>query len=280
MDFVWFWGRKMLSRVFFPVPLVMEFLLLSLVLLCMKGTQRLGRYMLMAALALLYVVSAPICSNWAMAMLERQYPPLLAVRLDALVGEAVVAAVSADGVPAPIVVAVAGSGFYLREEVAALGAERRPTDLVHGLNEPFLLRLQEAGRIAQYIRGRGGRCRVLVASFSPVTPTLRQEAFSAYFSAFGLPADEVVLIDGGYNSKQEVARFAEESRRFILVSQASHVPRLMGFSRRMGCEAIPAPAGYRCRPAHAVSSMDFIPSADGLFNTQILIYELLGSLGR
>lgn len=272
MQFWWFWTRKLLSRVFFPVPLIIELLLLSFVLQRIKRTRRVGRIVLWVAVALLFVFSLPICSNWAYARLERQYLPLTEARIIDLLHEDETATLN---------IAIAGSGFYLREELAGADGVLPDADLVHGLNEPFLLRLQEAGRIANLVQRHGGRCRLLVASFSSVSTVERHRAFAAYFSAFGIAPDDVVLIDGAYNSKREVERFGEYGRRFVLVSTAVHVPRLMGLAQRRGFDAIAAPAGYRrCRPANAVYSIDFIPSAEGLYNVYILTYELLGRLER
>lgn len=271
MHFWWFWARKMLSRVVFPVPVVLELIVLSFVLQHFKRTRRAGRIVLWVAVALLVLLSLPICSNWAFARLERQCPPLTEARIVDLVREDETATVN---------IAVAGSGYFLREGLAAAEGVVPDADLVHGLNEPFLLRLQEAGRIASLVQRHGGRCRLLVASFSTASTAERQRALAAYFSVFGIAPEDVVLIDGAYNSKKEVERFGEYGRRFVMVSTAAHVPRLMGFARRRGLDAIAAPAGYRCRPGNAVSSVDFIPSAEGLYNVRILTYELLGRLER
>lgn len=271
MHFWWFWVRKMVSRVIFPVPVVLELIVLSFVLQHFKRTRRAGRIVLWVAVALLVLLSLPICSNWAFARLERQYSPLTEARIIDLL--------HADATT-PIDIAVAGSGFYLREGLASADGVVPDADLVHGLNEPYLLRLQEAGRIASVVQRHGGRCRVLVASFSTASRDVRQRAFAAYFSVFGIAADDVVLIDGAYNSKKEVERFGEYGRRFVMVSSAAHIPRLMGFARRRGFDAIAAPAGYRCRPGNAISSIDFIPSAEGMYNVRILTYELLGRLER
>jgi uncharacterized SAM-binding protein YcdF (DUF218 family) len=271
MHFWWFWIRKLLSRVIFPVPLILELLLLGIVLQRMQRAPRAARIVLVVAVGLLFVLSLPICSNWAFARLERSYPPLLEAQIVDLLREN-------DG--APVHIAVAGSGFYLREGLADAAGRPADADLSHGLNEAYLVRLQEAGRIAHLVQEHGGRCQLLVASYSSVEPALRQRAFAAYFSAFGIAAEDVLLIDGAYNSKREVERFGEHSRRFVMVSSAAHVSRLLGFAQRRGFDAIAAPAGYRCRPGAAVGSIDFIPSAEGLYNVRILFYELLGRLER
>ncbi|HOG49720.1 MAG TPA: ElyC/SanA/YdcF family protein [Lentisphaeria bacterium] len=258
-----------MSRLLFPVPLLLQIGLLGAVLLIWRRTRRTGVALLLCSHVLLAVFSLPLFSDSLLKRLERTHPPLTEARLQTWLSET-----------APtdlLIIGVAGSGFYAHETLDATSAEAPGAPATHdlwaGFNDDFLVRLQEAGRIAQRLEMEGRDYRLAVSICSSVAIETKVAALEQYFSRFGTPPERLVLIDNAVNSKAEIACFGALDGKLILVSSAFHMARLMKLAEARSVSAMPAPAGYiACNPLY------LIPSADALNNFRIVVYECLGSL--
>ncbi|VGO21651.1 hypothetical protein SCARR_03725 [Pontiella sulfatireligans] len=244
--------RKVLSRMVFPVPVVFELVLLGALLLMFKRTKRAGRVLIGLGIMLLFICSQPSVGNRLMHRLESQHH-----RLDASL-------LSAD---TNYVVGVAGNGF----EVCDV-----PEGTCNGcFNDCFLIRLQEAGRIGRVLGQRGIAYQLVVSVASDEPTATKQDALGAYFNAFGIPPEKLVLVEDAYNSKLEVDAFSRFPGRLILVSNAYHVPRLMHLAAEKNRNALAAPAGSRIFQSVGGFSLG-IPSAEALEYTRLFVYEQLG----
>jgi uncharacterized SAM-binding protein YcdF (DUF218 family) len=63
---------------------------------------------------------------------------------------------------------------------------------------------------------------------------------------------------------------------FILVTEASHLPRAVGLFRKQGTHPLPDPMGYYSSPDAPVQLPELFPDADNLHGSQRAIYEYLG----
>ncbi len=264
-----FWIRKILSRLLFPMPLVLQIGLLGAVFLLWKRTRHTGVALLLCSHVLLAMFSLPFLSDSLLERLEMAHPPLTEARLQAWLSET-----------APtdlLIIGVAGSGFRAPVALDATSAEAPSTlatdDLWAGFNNDFLIRLQEAGRIARRLEMEGRDYRLAVSICSDVSIETKVAAIEQYFSCFDTPPERLVLIDNAVNSKAEIACFEALGGKLILVSSAFHLARLMKLAEARGLSALPAPAGYVGR-----NPLFWIPSADALNNFRIVVYECLGSL--
>lgn len=264
-----FWIRKILSRLLFPVPVLLQIGLLGAVLLIWKRTRRTGVALLLCSHVLLAMFSLPFLSDSLLDRLERAHPPLTEARLQAWLSETA----STD----LLIIGVAGSGFRTPEVLDATQAEASGTlatdDLWAGFNDDFLVRLQEAGRIARRLEMTGRDYRLAVSISSGAAIETKVSALEQYFSRFDLPPERLVLIDNAVNSKAEIACFEALGGKLILVSSAFHMARLMKLVEARDISALPAPAGYVGR-----NPLFWIPSADALNNFRIVVYECLGRL--
>lgn len=264
-----FWVRKILSRVLFPVPLLLQIGLLGAVLLIWKRTRRTGVVLLLGSHVLLAVFSLPLLSDSMLDRLERAHPPLTETRLQAWCRE--------TAPTGRLVIGVAGSGFRTADALAATSAgapgKLATDDLWTGFNDDFLIRLQEAGRIARFLETSGRDYRLAVSICSDAAIETKVAAIEQYFSRYGIAPERLVLIDNAINSKAEIGCFEAIGGKLILVSSAFHMARLMELAEARRVPALPAPAGYVGR-----NPLFWIPSADALNNFRIVVYEYLGRL--
>jgi len=66
--------------------------------------------------------------------------------------------------------------------------------------------------------------------------------------------------------------------RFILVTSAAHMPRVMVLFKKQGLAPIPAPTDYRIKTRQSINPGMFFPSASNLLNAENAIHEYLGMI--
>lgn len=253
-----FYLKKIIARALFPVPLVLELVLLGALLL--RWNRTLGRRLIVVAFLLLYAFSLPVTGDALLGALENRYDRFDRKELDGR---------------AAITIGVAGSGFDLLPG----------SDSVCSFNDHSLVRLQEAGRIAAELESAGLKYRLVVGVWNDHLPDeVKRAALEDFYSSFGLPAERLVLVTDACNSQQEVSTFLRYPGNVIVVSQAFHLPRLMMLADRLRAPSESAQAGRRVFAAPAGRSvlvqrwtaLDLVPSADALNRTQTAMYEWLG----
>jgi len=240
--------KKLAARLLFPIPLICLLMTAALVLLFWpklgKRCRLTGKILLAEAVVLFLFAS--LGGTWALSTLTRRYSPL---DLAALPDNS-------------YTLVVAGSGFY----------SDRSLPPEHRFNDPMLLRLHEAGRIARALQKRGLEYSIYV-SIVGVPPTEeKRRALQAFFEQYGIPPERIGLCENARNSRLEVIEFTKRPGKKILVSESFHIPRLMMLSKRYGLDAIPAPASRGSR--HGGFSL--IPSAERIDDCERAVYEYLG----
>jgi uncharacterized SAM-binding protein YcdF (DUF218 family) len=63
---------------------------------------------------------------------------------------------------------------------------------------------------------------------------------------------------------------------FILVTEASHMPRAMALFRKQGTHPIADPVDFRTTPSQAMAPGQLIPDAGDLGGSERAVYEYLG----
>lgn len=235
----------------FPVPLVMELVVMGALLLLFKRTKRAGRVLMAMGILLLYVCSLPLVGDSLLLRLEAQSHALDVAALDPSTN---------------YVVGVAGNGVRFCNS-GCKGC----------FNDYFLVRLQEAGRICSRLESSAVRYKLVVSAVADMPEQATRAAVCEYFSAFGIPEERIELVGSALNSRMEVAAFGQRPGRLILVSNAFHLPRLMRLAADQQHQALAAPAGFKAalKPG---GGLWWIPSAEALDHTRIYVYERLGML--
>ena len=253
--------KKLFASFFFPIPLTLALLAAGLLLVHAKWlkfphSKQIGKIAvgLSALLFLLYSMY-----GWYPTMkLEYKCEPLHVTQE------------LADG--APYVVAVFGNSYIFDKTLP-------PT---HRFQTVMSIRMFEAARVAHELQQLGIDYTVAVSL--PIPQDFQQDfpkefrlADARYYCGlFGIPPEKVEMIaDNCRNSKDEIREFAKYNRKLIIVSSATHVPRLMILAEKCGVEAIAAPAAMdfdrNCPPngRPIVQNLEFLRQA---------AYEFLGTL--
>jgi uncharacterized SAM-binding protein YcdF (DUF218 family) len=237
--------KKVVSRLFFPVPLSMEFLLVGMFLLWFTRRQRAGKALVTCGALLLMGLSSTFTSDALLHPLEHRYPPRAA---------GVIGPVSPD----VTFIAVLGGGENDDPDVP-ITSHLSPDEMVRVL-EGVLQQREIPG--SKLILSGG---------------TQSAEGMAKIAEALGVNAGDIVPVSGPRDTEEESQQIAPivGSHRFILVTSASHMPRAMATFRKRGVQPIAAPTDYLA-PRHDRAWDDLVPDGYNLYKSQVAFYEYLG----
>jgi uncharacterized SAM-binding protein YcdF (DUF218 family) len=247
--------KKIFSRFFFPVPFCIEVLLVGLLLLWFTRKQKTGKTVVTLAGVLLFLFSSHFCSGLLLAPLESRYPPLSLT----------------PGAPAAVelkevkFIVVLGSGFR--------GDGSRP--LVLQLEEGSIARLVEGVRVSKALNG----CK-LVLSGGPSSDGVSSitQAMAQLAQDLGVDRRDMILEAQSRDTEDEARLVAPilGEQPFVLVTEASHMPRAMALFRKQGTHPIADPVSFRTRHARVIEPQEFFPDAQELGGSERAVYEYLG----
>lgn len=243
--------KKMVSRVFFPVPLSLELIWIGLVLMWMRPQRQIGKWILTAGVLVLTLLSFPPFASYLLKPLESQYPPLM-IRTNAE-GEAF-----SQKHPMKWVVVLSGGG---RIEPSF--------PILSQLDGNSVQRLSEGIALYNFIPGVK-----LLVSGSPDQAKL----MSQFARTFGVPQEDLVAESNSHDTKDHALFIKNivEQDLFLLVTEASHMPRSMALFHKQGLSPIAAPVGHRVLPHGGNKLWSFFPSARSLILAERAVYEYLG----
>jgi uncharacterized SAM-binding protein YcdF (DUF218 family) len=233
--------KKLVSRFFFPLSLVIELLLLGIFL-----KKRRTKFIL-AGVALLYLFSFAPFGYLILRPLESRYAPVSSSTLNKDVRWIV----------------VLGGGS--REDKALTPEDR--------LGDASLKRLLEGVRLSRLLP----KSRLVLSGgdyqgISPDAVIMRQVALDQ-----GVARDRIILESASVDTIDQ-AKFLRDrlgQAPFYLVTSAGHMPRAMRMFIRSGTQPLAAPTDFRAVWA-PFQVTDFFPQAGVLANTERAFYEYLG----
>ncbi len=233
--------KKLVSRFFFPLSLVIGLLLLG-VSLKKRRTQ-----VILTGVAILYLFSFAPFGYLILRPLESRYVPISSSSLNKEVRWIV----------------VLGGGS--REDKTLTPEDR--------LGDASLKRLLEGVRLSRLLpQSRlvlsGGNYR----GISPDALIMQQVALDQ-----GVPRDRIILEAASWDTTDQAIFLRDRLGRapFYLVTSAGHMPRAMKMFIRAGTQPIAAPTDFRAVWA-PFQVTDFFPQAGALGNTESAFYEYLG----
>lgn len=252
-----FWGKKILSRILFPIPLVGVLLgggvLLWLLAPVGSSWRRRGQILTIVGVLLFGFFA---CFGWQMLWtLTNMYSSLNCRMFQH---------------EKKFCIAVAGSGFYAYKDY-------RPR---FRFNETMTIRMWEAACVASELRNAGKEVRMVISIYKQnIRDGIKEETVRDFLRFTAVPDLEFELLENARNSREEVIAFQKICREDevpILVSSASHIPRLMLLAERFQFSPWPAPAGdRRDRYCSGWPSPNF-PSGLNMAASREAIYEYLG----
>jgi uncharacterized SAM-binding protein YcdF (DUF218 family) len=234
--------RKVISRLFFPVPLSLELLLVGLILLWLTRRQRLGKVLVTGGTFCLLVFSNSMISTALLRPLERTYPPFDARQTRSKIQY----------------IAVLGG----------LGDNDPHVPVTSHVYPDLMVRLIEAIRLHREIPGSK-----LILSGGHVS----SGGMAEVAESLGVKQEDIHELGEPPDTEAEAYEIAPivGSSSFILVTSASHMRRAMGLFRARKLNPIAAPTDFLA-PVRGVEIDDYFPDAFKLFKSQIALYEELG----
>ena len=233
--------KKLVSRFFFPLSLVIEILLLGIFL------KKRRTKVILAGVAILYLFSFSPFGYLILRPLESQYVPISSSSLNKEVRWIV----------------VLGGGS--REDKALTPEDR--------LGDASLKRLLEGVRLSRLLP----QSRLVLSGgdyqgISPDALIMQQVALDQ-----GVARDKIILETASLDTTDQ-AKFLRDrlgQAPFYLVTSAGHMSRAMRMFIRSGTQPIAAPTDFRAVWA-PFQVTDFFPQAGTLANTERAFYEYLG----
>jgi len=241
---------KIVSPLFFPVPVICEILAAGLALLWFTRRQKAGKALVTVGAALLLLLGNHGISGTLLRPLEERYPPLTLP--------------PGQGAPGAIEkgerIVVLGGGYSTDPRV----------DTASRLTEITLARL--VGGIELYRKMPGSKL-ILSGGPPPLAETMEKVALN-----LGVPQQDIILDTKSRNTREEaflIAPIVGETP-FLLVTSASHMPRAMALFRKLGMNPTAAPTDFLAQRTQGWTPDDIYPSYYGLYEAERAVYECLG----
>jgi uncharacterized SAM-binding protein YcdF (DUF218 family) len=247
--------KKIFSRFLFPIPLCLEVLLAGLLLLWFTRKQKTGKTVVTLAAVLLFLLGSHFFSSLLLTPLESRYPPPFITP----------GAPAAVGLTEVKFIVVLGNGF--RPDAS------RPVETQ--LDDGSIARLVEGVRVSKRLH-----CCKLLLSGGPGpdgVPSIAQ-AMAQLAQELGVDRQDMILEAQSRDTEDEARLVAPivGEQPFILVTEASHMPRAMALFRKQATHPIADPVSFRTSSSLAMTPDDVLPSAEELRSSERAIYEYLG----
>ena len=241
--------KKIVSRLFFPVPVICELLVVGLVLLYFTRKQKVGKVLVVVATALLLLLGNVQVSGVLLRTLEQRYHPFHLSSLPAVM------------VNSPnVYIVVLGSGYAYGPHI----------NVDSRLSEDGIARLVKGVQLCRKLKS----CRLILSGGPPAdAETMGKVALS-----LGIPQREIILEKYSRDTEQE-AQFVKPivgATPFIMVTSASHMPRAMGLFQKLGMQPIAAPTDYLAKYGAVLVPDGIYPNSYGLHEAERTVYEYLG----
>ena len=247
-----FFLKKLVSRFFFPVPLVIELCLLGMLLRLFPKYRRVGNGFIAIGLLLSLAFGYQWLPEQLLLPLEQKYPA---------------AQVDATTPGTNVCICVLGEGIYFDK---SLPSNSR-------LSLMFLPRVMEGLRLHEQMPGS----RLIVSMAGPnLSDAEKRSLLDNLIKSFNLKSDNIEIMTTARDTSDEVKSFKKmaANQKVYLVSSASHLPRAMVLARKNQLDAIPAPGGYLVDKDenNEWEPSQLFPSSFNYMKAERAIYEYLG----
>jgi uncharacterized SAM-binding protein YcdF (DUF218 family) len=143
------------------------------------------------------------------------------------------------------------------------------------LNDESIARLVEGVRVSRVLNG----CKLVLSGGPEIGGSSPAQAMAQLAQDLGVSRQSMILETQSRDTEDE-ARFVAPivgEQLFILVTEASHMPRAMALFRKWRTHPIADPIDFRSRHSQALAGADqSFPSAGGLNGSERAVYEYLG----
>ena len=248
--------KKLVSRLFFPLPFSLGLAALGLILLWFTRRQKAGKVLVTLGVLLMFASSTGLISGRLIAPLEARYAPYGAQgQYPIPEGEIRYVVVLAGGAPAH-------PGYPITRQIDGNSMAR----LVEGVR--VYRRCPNSTLVLS-----GGRGADPAANPGTLTNVL-------FVKLLGVDESRVSVRNTSQDTEDEARNLAEliGQEPMVLVTSASHMPRAMALFEQAGMRPIPAPSDYRTGLDYVFVVESIYPNADALYNSERAVYEYIGTL--
>jgi uncharacterized SAM-binding protein YcdF (DUF218 family) len=245
--------KKIVSHLISPVPLCLDMLTAGLVLLWLTGRQKAGKMLVSTGTIVLLLLSSSAISGWLVRPLESRYSPLRVSSRN-----------RSDGLEIQVRYIVVLSGGFAPDP--GLPAASR-------LGSDTLARLVEGVRLFKGLQD----CKLIMSGGVPrgIVPVAETMAEAA--ESLGVGRQDILLEPKSRDTEGEAQFIRPLVGRspFILVTEASHMPRAMAIFRKQGMNPIAGPTDYLVKRFGSRYATNLLPNGEGLTAAQRAVYEYL-----
>ena len=216
--------------------------------------RHLGRAALTLALAILWVASMPVSSNWLLSQLEAQYPPVSIETLPHADVAIVLGGAIGQPLPPRITPELSDAADRVLHAARLYRAGKTDRILVSGGNLPWMMGVKPESQ--------------LVADL---------------LIEFGVPLDGIFQDKASRNTRENALNSAAIMqargwRTALLVTSGAHMPRAIAAFRKVGLDPVPASTDVQVVYPIYGTVFDFLPDAGALAATTDAMKELIGLL--
>ena len=242
--------KKIFSRIFFPLPLCLEILILGMILLIFTKRQKTGKVIVLIGILFLGMISTDYVPDHLLRNLENQYPKFEKSM--------------ARGKDVEWIV------------VLGAGAKQDPDlPITSRLNDAGISRTIEALRIHKMFPGA-----TLLFSGGGQSEFTSARAMASLALSLGWRVTEIILEERPMDTEDEARLISKKVNgdNFILVTSASHMPRALGLFSKQGAHPMPAPTHHLTegKTKHESQVWDYFPSYHAVYKMLRAVYEYLG----
>lgn len=248
--------KKIVSQLFMPMPLILAFLLIGLILLWFTKRQLAGKILILFGTLLILIFSYSISTDQLIRPLENKYKPddiqLTNKRLSTEEG-------------------------YIIKYVVVLGGGHT-TDgrlpITSQLNEDSLVRLIEGIRIYRKYPGM----KLVLSGGSLFDPNPNAEIMAKLAVDLGVEGSDIILEPHSKNTQDEAKLIKDivKDDPFFLVTSAIHMPRSMLMFEKLAMKPIPAPTGHEVKIRQKLSLYPFFPGGGSIVKSEKAFHEYIG----
>lgn len=240
--------KKYIGGMMLPLPLLLMFIALGLLLVWFTRFQRSGKIVITTGWLALLLLSLQPVADRLLRPIEHMYPTW-------------------QGNQKVEYIVVLGGGYTWDDKWAP------SSNLINN----SLPRLNEGIRL--WLSNPGSKM-IFTGAAAKTNPVSTAEAGARVAESLGVPRSAIITLDSPKDTEEEAAAVKQAigDAPFLLVTSASHLPRAMIFFEHAGLHPLPAPANQLAIDAPLNPWERVIPSPVWLMHSDRVGYESLGRL--
>ncbi|NTZ45635.1 envelope biogenesis factor ElyC [Lelliottia aquatilis] len=240
--------KKIIGGMILPLPLLLMFIALGLLLVWFTRFQRSGKIVITTGWLVLLLLSLQPVADGLLRPIEDKYPTW-------------------QGNQKVAFIVVLGGGYTWDDKWAP------SSNLINN----SLPRLNEGIRL--WLANPGSKM-IFTGAAAKTNPVSTAEAGARVAESLGVPRSAIITLDNPKDTEEEAAAVKQAigDAPFLLVTSASHLPRAMIFFEHAGLHPLPAPANQLAINAPLNPWERAIPSPAWLMHSDRVGYETLGRL--